>query len=119
MKTVHCKGSGHQAGTSTNIHSWTDYAYVSGLTDTDNVNCVLAFCLPENHKGEGANVGLIGGRVEWYSCKYSYTNSFGRYISTFQDLTNTPALFYGTTNEVELADLMKRTRIIYPHSTGR
>lgn len=34
---------------------------------------------------------------------------------SFQDLTNTPSMFYGTTNEVELADLKKRTRIIWPH----
>jgi len=119
LRVFTCRASEHQAGSPTNIHAWTDYAYVSGLTDTDNVDCVLAFCLPENHKDDGANVGLIGGRVEWYSCKYSYTNGFGRYIPTFQDLTNTPALFYGTTDEAKLADLKKRTRIIWPHSTGR
>lgn len=109
-----CTASGHKVGSSTNIHEWTDYAYVSGLTDTDTVDCVVAFCLHENHKGEGTEVGFIGGRVEWCFCQHSYTNAFGRYLPSFHDLTNTPSLFFGTTNEAVIADLKKRTRIIYP-----
>lgn len=103
-----CPSSGHKVGSSTNIHEWTDYAYVTGLTEADPTNCVVMFCLPENHKGKGANVGFLGGIVRWYSCKPN------KETTSFQDLTNTPSLFYGTTNKEQLADLMKRTRIIYP-----
>lgn len=109
-----CRASGHKVGSSTNIHEWTDYAYVSGLTDTDNIDCVVAFCLPENHKGNGSMVGFLGGRVEWCFNQHSYTNSFGRFLPSFRDLTNTPSLFYGTTNEAVLTDLKKRTKIIWP-----
>lgn len=113
-----CRSSGHQVGSSTNIHEWTNYAYVSGLTDKDPENCVVMFCPPENHKGEGANVAFNSGTVQWYPCK-SNKGSTGQYSLTFQELTNNPSLFYGTTNEMELADLRKRTRIIYPHNVKR
>ena len=102
-------------GNSKNIHEWTNYAYVSGLTENDPSNCVVIFCPPQNHKGRGANVGFLGGRVEWYSCKSDPASTQRHPVYTFQDLTNTPSLFYGTTNEVQLADLKKRTKIIYPH----
>lgn len=108
-----CPASHTKAGVLGNLHSWSDYAYVAGLTEGDPMNCVVAFCSPENHKGEGANVAFIGGQVRWFSC-HSYTNASSGYEPTFQELTNTPSLFYGTTNEIELAKLMLRTRIIYP-----
>ncbi len=108
-----CPASHHKAGSLTNIHDWTDYAYVSGLSEADHAGCVVAYCLPENHKGEGASVAFMGGNVQWYSCT-PYKDSTGKYQPTFQELTNTPSLFYGTTDEAQLADLKKRTRIIYP-----
>lgn len=101
-------------GNSKNIHEWTDYAYVSGLTENDPSNSVVMFCPPQNHKGRGANVGFLGGRVEWFSCKPTPASTQRHPIYTFQELTNTPSLFYGTTNVVVLADLLKRTRIIWP-----
>lgn len=110
--------SHHKACVLTNIHAWTDYAYVSGLSEADPVGCVAAFCLPENHKGEGVNVAFIDGRVGWFNCK-PYKDSTGTYQPTFQELTNSPALFYGTTNLTELAELMARTRIIYPNTAKR
>jgi len=96
-----CPASGHKAGSLSNIEDWADYAYVSGLRETDSEGCVLAFCLPENHGGTGANIAFLG-HVQWYSSE------------AFQKLTNTPAHFYGTTNETQLADLKMRTKIIYP-----
>ena len=109
-----CPASQPKASVLENIHSWTDYAYVSGLTDEDPMDCVVAFCPPENHKGRGATVAFVGGQVRWFSCR-SHTNASSEcYEPSFHDLTNTPSLFYGTTNEVELADLKKRTRIIWP-----
>lgn len=108
-----CPATGHAAGSLTNIHDWTDYAYVSGLSEADPAGCVVAYCLPENHKGEGASVAFIGGNVQWYSCT-PYKDSTGQYQPTFQELTNTPSLFCGTANEVKLAELKKRTRIICP-----
>ena len=95
------------------IQAWTDYAYVSGLKEADPTNCVEMFCPPENHNGGVSVVGFLGGRVEWVSCR-PCKDSQGKDIPTFQDLTNTPSLFYGTTNEVLLADLKRRTRIIWP-----
>jgi len=109
-----CRSSGHKAGSSTNIHEWSTYAYVSGLTEKDPSNCVVMFCLPQNHKGRGAYVGFLGGRVEWFSCQPNPASTQRPPVYTFQELTNTPSLFYGTTNEVVLANLMKRTRIIWP-----
>lgn len=110
--------SHHKTGVLTNIHSWTDYAYVSGLSEADPADCVAAFCLPESHKGDGVNVAFVDGHVHWYTCT-PYKDATGQYQPTFQELTNTPSLFYGTTNEDQLADLKKRTRIIYPHAGRR
>ena len=114
-----CPESHHKVGTPIDIHEWTDYAFVAGLSEADPVNCVVAFCLPEDHKGEGANVAFIGGWVKWFYCKRPAESEYGHNDPTFQELTNTPALFYGTTDEVKLADLKKRTRIIYPKSARR
>jgi hypothetical protein len=109
-----CPASHTKAGSLSNIHEWTDFAYVSGLSEADHSGCVVAFCLPENHKGEGASVAFIGGNVQWYSCN-SYTNpSTGERNVTFHDLTNNPSFFYGTTNLTKLVELMSRTKIIYP-----
>ena len=99
---------------SKDIHIWSSYVYVSGLTEKDPTNCVEMFCLPENHKNLGANVGFLDGRVMWFPCVKDPASTEKHPIYSFQELTNTPSLFYGTTNEVELADLMSRTKIIYP-----
>jgi len=106
-----CPGTHHQAGGLTNIHEWTDYAYVSGLSESAPSKCVVVFCLPSNHQGLGANVGYVDGHIEWFPCKADPTCK----EPTFHDLTNTPSLFYGTTNETVLADLKKQTSIIYPN----
>ena len=106
--------SRHQIGQShslTNIHEWTDYAYVSGLSEDDPASCVVAFCSPENHKGKGANVLFLGGHVQWYSCQ-AYTNA-GYQLPTFQELTNSQSLFYGASG-AQLEEMLKRTKIIYP-----
>jgi hypothetical protein len=113
MMIFKCPASQHHVGSIINIHDWTDYAYVSGLTEADPTNCVIMFCIPDNHKSEGANVGFLGGNVQWYPCE-RIKDSTGQHSLSFQELTNTPSLFYGTTNEVQLADLKKRTKIIYP-----
>ena len=105
-----CPGTHHQAGALTNIHEWTDYAYVSGLSESAPSKCVVVFCLPEHHRGSGAYIGFVDGHIEWFPCKDCPTCK----EPTFHDLTNTPSLFYGTTNEVVLADLLKRTRTIWP-----
>lgn len=104
--------SHHRAGCLTNAHEWTDYAYVSGLSEADPSGCVVAFCLPENHKGEGANVAFINGSIMWFSTKADKDSP--RKYPTFQELTNTPSLFYGTTNLTKLVELMSRTKVIYP-----
>jgi len=108
-----CPSLKRHTGSLTNIQDWADYAYVSGLKDSDPANCVVVFCSPENHRGDGTIVGFVDGHVQWFNSK----SSAGQNTPTFQELTNSPALFYGTTNEVELADLRKRTRIIWPQHT--
>jgi len=108
-----CPESNHKSEASKDIHEWTDYAFVSGLSEADHAGCVVAFCLPDRHQGEGANVAFIGGNVQWFSCR-PFTNSWGHCDPTFQELTNKPSLFFGTTNELELIELMSRTKIIYP-----
>jgi prepilin-type processing-associated H-X9-DG protein len=110
-----CSKSGGRSaiGAATNIHAWTSYAYVSGLTENDPISGVQSFCVPDNHEGEGANVGFAGGHVIWYPCK-TQTDPAGKRNLTFQELMSTPSLFYGTTNESQLAELKERTRIIYP-----
>lgn len=109
-----CRFPGHKAGNPTNIHSWTDYAYVSGLRDADTSNCVVIFCAPVNHKDEGAVVGFLDGTVQWVPCREEKSTSATNKMFTFRELTNTPALFYGTSDEIVLAGLKKRTKVIYP-----
>ena len=115
---VHSKRK-HQQESLTNIEDWTDYAYVSGLKDTDPDGCVVVFCLPEHHGDNGANVGFMSGKTQWFFCKAHKELPGEQHVPTFQELTNTPSLFFGTTDEVQLADLKKRTRIIWPHQGKR
>ncbi len=95
-----CPSSDHRVGAMTNVNEWTDYAYVSGLTEADPSDGVSAFCPPENHDGDGGNVLFVDGSVQWVAA------------SDLVAMTSSPALFFGTTNEVALADLQKRTKII-------
>ena len=110
-----CPSTRNRAGNLNNIQDWTDYAYVAGLSEADHAACVMAFCPPENHKEEGAIVMFLGGQVQWFPCKPLPKSPSGQYQPTFQELTSNPALFYGTSDEAELADPQKRTRVIYPH----
>ena len=114
-----CPATDHHVGNPAHIHEWSDFGYVSGLTESDPPNCVLMFCLPENHCGEGANVGFLGRQVQWFPCKAVKETLGEHHQATFQELTNTPSLFYGTTNEVQLADLKKRAKIIWPRGGRR
>lgn len=107
-------GSGHRPGSPGDVHGWTDYAYVSGLSEEAPAECVMAFCMPINHHDQGGYVAFVGGVVQWFPCHPTPDTVQGYPQPTFQELTNTPSLFYGTTDEVQLADLKKRTRIIWP-----
>jgi hypothetical protein len=119
-----CPESGHKPGAMTNVAEWTDYGYVSGLTGTDPAGAVIMFCLPENHKGVGANVLFNDGSVCWVGAE------------EFTALTNTPHMFYGTCSdglwvgwregqekwwkkpvhgdEAKLKEIQSRTKIIWP-----
>jgi len=44
---------------------WTSYVYVSGLDDTDDAACVLAYDRAENHDGDGVYVLFLDTHVEW------------------------------------------------------
>lgn len=95
-----CPSSGHEPGSLSKVDDWTDYSYVSGLTEIDPCNCVHAFCQVEGHHGEGLNVLYIDGSVQWAT------------TSNFIAMTSTPSLFFGTTNETALTELQKRTKIV-------
>jgi prepilin-type processing-associated H-X9-DG protein len=95
-----CPSSGNRPGSPSNVCDWTDYTYVSGLGEADPSACAFAFCSPENHSGSGANVVFLDGSVEWLD------------TSNFVALTSSPACFFGTTNEEQLAGLQSRTKII-------
>jgi len=62
-----CPSSDADTGSmeSTNVHS--AYLYVSGLTEGDPANTAVVVENPENHRGEGGNVGFIDGAVKWCS----------------------------------------------------
>lgn len=57
-----CRSTGHQPGALTNVNQWTDYFFVS----QPGTNGVLAYCPPDNHKGEGGNIVLVDGSVLWF-----------------------------------------------------
>jgi len=97
-----CPDSGHNSGDTNHVNLWADYVYVSGLTESDPPGCILAFCPPENHKGEGANVLFIDGSVRWYS------------VEEFKRLTNNPSSFFGTQNSNSLHEISSRAKIKYP-----
>jgi len=99
-KAFVCPSSGHSPGDLANVDDWVDYSYVSGLTAADRAECVLAFCSPENHKGQGCNVLFVDGSVCWYDAE------------DFVALTSNPALFFGTTNAAELAEIQSRAKIL-------
>lgn len=117
QKIFTCPSINRHATFTTNVEDSVDYAYVSGLRESDPTNCVAIFCLPSNHHEQGANVGFLDGQAKWFTC-HPPPESLPKYhVITFYELTNTPSLFYGTTNEVKLAELMKRTRIIFPKTS--
>ena len=110
VSTLTCPSVCWRANSNGGVGGSIDYGLVSGLTEKDPPGSIIMFCPPTNHQGESAVVGCLDGRILWYPCK-SCPNCKA---PTFQDLMNTPSLFYGTTNEVVLAELKKRTRIIWP-----
>lgn len=42
-----------------------DYFYVAGLTGKDPANWIIAYCAPNYHSGEGANVLYMNGTVQF------------------------------------------------------
>jgi hypothetical protein len=95
-----CPASGHDPGSIQEVDEWTDYAYVVGLREADSPRCVLAFCPLVNHDGKKANVLFRDCSVVTYTPKH------------FAALTNNPALFFGTTNMVALAEIQRRARVL-------
>jgi len=97
-----CYASGHLPGDMTNVDEWADYVLVSGLREGDPRDSVHAFCLPENHKGTGTYILFRDGSVQWYDA------------ASLAALTNDPALFFGTTDQSQLAELKARTHLVWP-----
>ena len=64
-KVYICNKSGRTAGTLDGVDAWTDYALVAGLTENDPSVLPQAFCRPEHHNGDGANVLYLDGSVQW------------------------------------------------------
>lgn len=59
-----CPSSGNVVGGPENIDEWSDYAIVASQADA-RPDRVHAYCRPENHDYEGANVLYIDGSVSW------------------------------------------------------
>lgn len=61
-----CPSSGNESGTFETVDEWTDYAYISGLNETNAPSEILMYCHPKNHEGKGANILFLDGHVEWF-----------------------------------------------------
>lgn len=97
-----CPTSGHLPGNISNVDEWADYVLVAGLRESDPKYSVHVFCLPEYHKGAGANVLFLDGSVQWSDAQ------------DFAKLTNDPTLFFSTSNQTQLAELKARTHLVCP-----
>lgn len=78
-----CPTSGNAAGTFETVDEWTDYVYISGLSETNSPSEILMYCPIENHGGEGGNILFLDGHVEWLnseentSGETSFENAIG------------------------------------------
>ena len=61
-----CPACGHPKGASTNLMDWTSYVSAH-LPSNAPPESVHAFCPPENHGGDGANVLFADGSVTWHT----------------------------------------------------
>jgi len=64
-----CPRSGNKPGTIETVDGWTDYVYISGLSETNSPSEILMYCPIENHGGEGGNILFLDGHVEWFNAE--------------------------------------------------
>lgn len=64
-----CRESGNEHGPFETVDEWSDYVYMSGLTESSPEDAVLAYCDPRNHDGDGGNILFVDGHVEWFNAK--------------------------------------------------
>lgn len=62
-----CPSTRSKVGPLKNVREWSDYLYISGLTEDDRPNIALIIEKPGNHQGAGGDVLFIDGHVEWVS----------------------------------------------------
>ena len=79
-----CPISGSKPGPIETVDEWTDYVYVSGLSETNAPDTVLMYCPAKNHRGAGGNVLFADGHVEWFNSKHS--KDFVEDESSFEDM---------------------------------
>ena len=60
-----CPSSLGTRGEATNVSVWSSYVVVPGLSTNSPSGSVLVYEPLATHKGEGANVLLVGGGVKW------------------------------------------------------
>ena len=62
-----CPSSGNAPGPIETVGEWTDYIYITGLSETNAASEILIFCPPKNHKGKGGHILFLDGRVKWFN----------------------------------------------------
>lgn len=64
-KVFVCPLSKHKPGNLSEVDQWTDYVLVTNQTAASPAETIVAYCKPENHKGNGCNILLNDGSVIW------------------------------------------------------
>lgn len=62
-----CPKSGKEPGALGRVDEWSDYVYISGLTESSPPDTVHMYCLSDNRDGEGGNVLFVDGHVKWFN----------------------------------------------------
>lgn len=58
-----CPATHHQPGSITNVSEWTDYIYVGGLTEAQDLRIAMIICPPKNHGGQYGQVAYIDRNI--------------------------------------------------------
>jgi len=67
-RVFRCPEAGGVVGSITNVDTWTRYVLIP-LSPDCPADRAHAFCPPENHGGDGANVLFADGSVGWFTAK--------------------------------------------------
>jgi len=82
-----CPGSGNRAGDIKTVDEWTDYVYLSGLSESVPPDTILMYCPPKNHEWEFGNILFADGHVEAFESVAS--KGYSDKVSSFEDIIRT------------------------------